>query len=274
MDGRVHRAYWLPWQPQRVIVFRMPLSWFAPACAFGLGVAALCSVRGSMAADGAQTGAAGAGTPAGAVSAAAGPAASIDAGRGAAGPAGRGATAAGPTAAVDAGAGRPLTEGLGRAYLQACERGNAQYASRDFASAVASYRAAISQAPHASLGYYWLGEAQLASGDFADAEASWRRALSESERDPAMHARILFVMADLKERQKLWDEAKIAWQAYRDWLTQFPAAGGFATSAEARREAIERMLLQERAAAVVRRRIQETADGGVFSSVPGEPVSP
>lgn len=231
-------------------VFRNLFSCLAPASLFGLGAVALFSVRPSSAADGAATAGASA-APAGAV-----------------------ANAPSPVVAIDGGAARPLTAGLGRGYVNACQRGNAQYASRDFPSAIASYQAAISQEPHAPLGYYLLGEAQLAAGSLGDAEASWRRALSESNRDPAMHARTLFVLADLKERQKVWDEAKAAWQAYRDWLTQYPAAGGFASSAEARRDAIDRMTEQERTSAIVRQRIQETADGGVFTSVPGEPVTP
>jgi TolA-binding protein len=231
-----------------MILFRKRLCGPAPAWVLGLGATALCLGPLSTSADGAATGAPGPGTPGG-------------------------ADAASP-AAADAGVRRSPTEGLSREYVNACQRGNAQYASHDFGSAIATYRAAISRAPHASLGYYLLGEAQLAAGSLADAEASWGLALSESARDPSMHARTLFVLADLKERQKMWDEARAAWQAYRDWLTRFPAAGGFPSSAQARSEAIERMTQQESAYAVVRQRIQETAEGGVFSTVPGEPVTP
>jgi len=124
------------------------------------------------------------------------------------------------------------------------------------------------------LGYYLLGEAELAAGNLADAEASWRRAAAESDGDPSMHARALFVLADLMEREKRWDAAKAAWQAYLDAIPQPPAAGSFAGSARSRLEALERMTRQDRAYDTVRRRIRETSDGGVFSSVSGGPATP
>jgi tetratricopeptide (TPR) repeat protein len=159
----------------------------------------------------------------------------------------------------------PRAPALKREYVDACERGNSQVLQRDFAGAVASYRMAIAQSVHEPLGYYLLGEAELAAGNFAEAETSWQRALAESERDPALHARTLFVLADLRERQKMWDAARVAWQAYIDWLDR-SSVPGFPASARSRQEAIERMTRQDRAYEVVRERIRETSDGGVFSN--------
>src|SRR5689334_18042962 len=84
-------------------------------------------------------------------------------------------------------------------YTNICSQGNAKYASRDFDGAIAQYRKAIELAPHQALGHYLLGEALLAAGNLAEAEASWSRAALEGgEKDPALHARVLFVTADLK----------------------------------------------------------------------------
>jgi tetratricopeptide (TPR) repeat protein len=155
-----------------------------------------------------------------------------------------------------------------RAYQDACSEGNAKYASRDFDGAIASYRKAIEMFPHKPLGHYLLGEAQLAANNLTEAEASWGRALLEaSEQDPTLRARILFVTADLKERQKKWDEAKAAWQVYIDWSNRFADAGVFPGSGTARIQAIDAMLKQDKAYEVVRQRIEETRDGGVYTEI-------
>jgi tetratricopeptide (TPR) repeat protein len=157
-------------------------------------------------------------------------------------------------------------------FAQACAQGNAKYAARDFPAAIASYRSAIELDPKNPLGYYLLGEAQLAAANIAEAEASWNRALTQSsDKDSAMRARILFVLADLKERQWKWDDAKAAWQAYLDYLGRFPNAGGFASSAHSRQQVIDAMLKQDKAYEVVRKRIAETKDGGVFTDLSKSP---
>jgi len=155
------------------------------------------------------------------------------------------------------------------AYQDACTDGNAKYASRDFDGAIAAYRKAIEMFPHKALGHYLLGEAQLAAANLPEAEASWGRALLESsEQDPTMRARVLFVTADLKERQKKWDEAKAAWQVYVDWANRFTDAGAFAASGQSRIQVIDAMLKQDKAYEIVRQRIDETRDGGVYTEVP------
>jgi len=157
-------------------------------------------------------------------------------------------------------------------YADRCAQGNAKYAARDFAGAVALYRAAIELEPRDPLAHYLLGEAQLAAGDLAEAEAGFGRAAIESgEKDPALHARALFVLADLKERQSRWSDAKAAWQTYLDWLARFPTVPGFAASARSRQQVIDAMLAQDKASEAVRRRIAETKDGGVFTDLSKTP---
>ncbi len=151
-------------------------------------------------------------------------------------------------------------------YASTCARGNAKYASRDFDGAVDLYRKAIEIAPHQWLGHYLLGEAQLAAGNLPEAEASFgRAALETNEKTPAPHARVLFVMADLKEREKKWDEAKAAWQIYLDWVNRFSDGGFFPASAQSRQQVIDTMLKQDKMYEIVRQRIAATQDGGVFS---------
>lgn len=154
----------------------------------------------------------------------------------------------------------------GREYASTCARGNTKYAARDYDGAIELFQKAVDLAPHPSLALYLLGEAQLAAGKLSEAEASWTRAaLETSEKAPALHARALFVLADLKERQKKWDEAKAAWQIYLDWVGRFPDGGVFPGSAQSRQQVIDTMLRQDKMYEVVRQRIAATQDGGVFS---------
>jgi tetratricopeptide (TPR) repeat protein len=157
-------------------------------------------------------------------------------------------------------------------YRDACKEGNAKYAARDFVSAIAAYQKAIEIDPNNALGHYFLGEAQLAGGNLVEAEAAWNRAsLAATEKEPALRARVLFVLADLKERQKKWDDAKAAWQVYLDWAAKFPNAGAFPGSAQSRQHVIEAMQKQDQAYAAVRQRIADTQAGGVFTDLSKSP---
>jgi tetratricopeptide (TPR) repeat protein len=154
----------------------------------------------------------------------------------------------------------------GAAYGSVCAQGNAKYAARDWEGAIALYRKAIELSPHQALGHYLLGEAQLAEGNLGEAEASWNRAALEvGEKDPSLRARILFVTADLKERQKKWEEAKAAWQTYLDWAGRYPSAGAFPATAQSRIQVMDTVLKQDKNDEVVRQRIAASGDGGVYS---------
>jgi tetratricopeptide (TPR) repeat protein len=153
-----------------------------------------------------------------------------------------------------------------REYQSTCAQGNAKYVAKDYDGAMELYRKAIERSPHQPLGYYLLGEAQVATGNLTDAEASENRAaLDAGEKDPALHARILFVTADLKERQKKWEDAKAAWQTYLDWANHFPDAGVFPATAQSRLAVLDTVIKQDKSYEVVRQRIAASQDGGVFS---------
>jgi tetratricopeptide (TPR) repeat protein len=157
-------------------------------------------------------------------------------------------------------------------YADACSQGNARYAKHDFPGAIAYYRGATELDPKNPMAYYLLGEAWLAAGNVAEAEVALNRAsLESSEKDPAMRARILFVVADLKERQWKWDDARSAWQVYIDWTGRFPNSAAFPASARSRQRVIDAMLQQDKAYEAVRRRITETSDGGVFTDLSKSP---
>src|ERR1019366_2610088 len=178
------------------------------------------------------------------------------------------AVALAPLLAWGDGAKKPVdaaTAASNREYANDCAQGNIRYAAHDFDGAIALYRKAVELAPRQATGHYFLGEAQLAAGNLTEAEASWGRALEASDRDPSLHARVLFVLADLKERQRKWDDAKTAWQAYLDWADKHPNASAFPTSALSRQQILDAVIKQDKQDEVVRQRIAANLDGGVFS---------
>jgi tetratricopeptide (TPR) repeat protein len=153
-------------------------------------------------------------------------------------------------------------------FAAAITDGTAKYAARDFAGAVAAFQKAIEAAPKDPLGHYFLGEAQLAAGNLTEAEAAWNRAsLAATEKQSPLRAKILFVLADLKERQKKWDDAKAAWQVYLDWVAKYPESKGFTGSGTSRQTAIDTSQKQDKAYEVVRQRIAATKNGGVFTDL-------
>jgi TolA-binding protein len=161
---------------------------------------------------------------------------------------------------------RPATAAPSRDYVALCALGNAKYAGRNLSGAVESYKRAIAQLPSQPRAHYLLGEADLASDDLEGAQAEETRAAwLAGERDPALHARALFVLAAILERQKKWDGARAAWQTLIDWVARFPSANGAGASARSRLDAIDAMRKQDAAYEGVRRRIAETQDGGVFT---------
>jgi predicted Zn-dependent protease len=151
-------------------------------------------------------------------------------------------------------------------FMETCLEGNGKYISRDFPAAIEAYRRAVRLNPKNPLGHYLLAEAQLAAQNLAEAEASTKQAeLNADLRDPMLRAKVLFVMADLKERQKKWEEARSAWQTYADWTGKYVDAGGAMSTAEARIKSVDETLKLDRAYAVVRERA--AGDGGPGNNV-------
>jgi tetratricopeptide (TPR) repeat protein len=127
-------------------------------------------------------------------------------------------------------------------FWESLKKGDDLYVARDFDGAIAAYREAIAKEPQNALGHYRMGEAQLAKADLQEAEASWVAALRFVGGDLALKAKILFVLADLRERQKSHDDAKERWTA-GSW----------------RRKSGVKIILRRRAIAKADRRLEEAA---------------
>ena len=99
-------------------------------------------------------------------------------------------------------------------FLELISKGDRAYVARDFDGAIAAYREAIQKDPQNALGHYRAGAAQLAKGDQKEAEAAWVAGMRFVGKDGTLKAKLIFVLADLRERQKNNDEAIGRWKEY------------------------------------------------------------
>jgi len=144
-----------------------------------------------------------------------------------------GATPAAPAAtpgAPGAPAAPPVTKGPSP-YSELVQKGDRAAVARDFDGAIFAYRQEIEKNPNDPLAHYRLGEAQLAKGDTNEAELSWQQALRFATTDQTMRSRVLFVLADLKERLKMNDEAVARWKEYQAHALAQPAAKSYPATA-------------------------------------------
>ena len=140
-------------------------------------------------------------------------------------------------------------------YMEAINKGEASFVARDFPGAVVQFQEAIKLDGQKMLAFYRMGEAQLAAGKPEEADAIWTAGLSK-EGTPTLKARLLFCLADLKERQKKFDAAKDAWGKYAQFLKDNPQdAKGYALTPEERIKVIDRRVKDEKDYAPVKERI-------------------
>lgn len=139
-------------------------------------------------------------------------------------------------------------------YTEQVLKGQASFVARDIPGAIAGFQEAIKQDSSKMLGFYLLGEAMLESGNTAEAETAWTTAIGKKGPDE-LHAKVLFCLADLRERLKNWQAAKEAWGAYSTFLTSNPKAAGYPATAAERQKQLDRRMKDEKDYAVVKERI-------------------
>jgi tetratricopeptide (TPR) repeat protein len=124
-------------------------------------------------------------------------------------------------------------------FWEAIKRGDDAVAARDLDGAKAAYEEAIRTDPHNGTGQYRMGELHLARGQLKEAEGAWQEALRFSGEDASLRAKVLFVLADLKERQRAFEEETNGWNAYEAHAKASPAAKTFPDSAADRKKRIQ-----------------------------------
>jgi tetratricopeptide (TPR) repeat protein len=140
--------------------------------------------------------------------------------------------------------------------MEALVKGTERFQAKDYPAAIDLYRKSIQLNPKSPLAPYLMGEAQLAANNVAEAEAAFKQAEELTDaRNPTLRAHVLFVVADVDERQKKWPQAKAAWQTYAEHAAKYADAGVYPRSASSRLEAIEAVLKLEAQVVEVRARI-------------------
>ncbi len=117
-------------------------------------------------------------------------------------------------------------------------RGDGLVLARDFDGAITTYRDAINANPEAALAHYRLAEARALKGDLAEAEIAYTAALRFVGKDDTLKGKVLFCLADLAERQKLYDVALERWNAYEAFAKDAGKAKVFPASAGERKKRI------------------------------------
>jgi tetratricopeptide (TPR) repeat protein len=124
-------------------------------------------------------------------------------------------------------------------FWESIKKGDDALAARDIEGAKAAYQEAIRGEPQNAMGHYRMGEAELTKGNLKDAEAIWQTALRFVGENAALKAKILFVLADVKERERSLDEATNGWNAYEGHSKASPTVKTYPATPADRKKRIE-----------------------------------
>jgi tetratricopeptide (TPR) repeat protein len=149
-------------------------------------------------------------------------------------------------------------------YMETIAKGNERFVAKDHTTAIDTYKKAIQLSPRNPLAPLLLAEAYLATGNMGEAEAAIEQAYEADSKNAVVRSHVLFLRADINERQKKWEQAKAAWQAYAEYASKMSGdAGAFPQTAAERIKAIQKVVELEKSYVAVRERIAaEKADAG------------
>ena len=157
-------------------------------------------------------------------------------------------------------------------FMELVAKGNERYAAKDYPGAIELYKKAIALNPRNPLGPYLLGEGHLATSNLSEAEAAFKAAaeINDAKTPPVVRSHVLFAVADCYEREKKWDQARPAWQAYSEHAAKLgPDGGGHPQSGSARLKAIDDWMKLDKQYEIVRQRIAaDKPDGGSDAAKP------
>lgn len=139
-------------------------------------------------------------------------------------------------------------------YMEALQRGDAALVARDLAGAVSAYQDAVKLDATKMLAFARLAEALRESGKLDDAGSTLETALGK-QGDDSLKAHVMFLLADLRERQKSYDAAKDLWTKYASFVEG--KGFGYAASAKDRLAKIEEHAKLEKQYGEVRERIKK-----------------
>jgi tetratricopeptide (TPR) repeat protein len=151
-------------------------------------------------------------------------------------------------------------------FMETVVKGNEKYGAKDYMGAIDTFKKAIQLNPRNALGPYLLGEAYLATNNLPEAEAAFKAAEELNDpKFPLVRSHVLFAVADCYEREKKWEQARVAWQAYTEHASKLgPDGGAFPQSGASRLKVIDDYMKLDKAYEIVRQRIaaEKAGDGG------------
>lgn len=150
-------------------------------------------------------------------------------------------------------------------FWEALSEGDRAFVAQDIERAIAAYRQAIVEQPKNPLGHYRLGEAFLKKEDFTAAEEAWQAGMRFAGTDAMTRGKLLFCLADLRERTKNYGHANNAWSSYAQAVTDKAAKGHPATAVERKKRIAERQRLEREYAAVKARIAQRMKEADAES---------
>jgi tetratricopeptide (TPR) repeat protein len=145
-------------------------------------------------------------------------------------------------------------------FWETLNKADRAYVARDYDAALATFANAIKLEPHNAMGHYRIGEVYLAKGMVKEAEAAWQAAVRYGDNQPVIKAKALFVLADLKEREREWDGTTSRWKVYQTFVRHPSAKGYPATAADRIKRVAEWRELEKKSAEVkerIERRLKE-----------------
>ena len=108
----------------------------------------------------------------------------------------------------------------------------------DGVTAIAKYRLILADDPRNAPVHYRVGQAQAKKGELNEAEQAYLVALRFSGTDDALRAKILFCIADLRERQREYEAAVEAWTEYEKQGVKAPSATPYVGTAAERKNRV------------------------------------
>lgn len=148
-------------------------------------------------------------------------------------------------------------------YMETVAKGIERFVAKDITSAIDTFKKAMQLNPRQPLAPYLLAEAYLSQSNLGEADAALAQAYEADSKDAALRSHVLFLRATILERQKKWEDAKAAWQAYTEHAAKHADAGTFPQTGAERVKAILKVAELDKAYVAVRERIvAEKADAG------------
>lgn len=166
-----------------------------------------------------------------------------------------------PKAAVTASSTQVRRDAAGKTGIsptwEALKRGDDAYVAHNLDGAIKEYQAAIEAKPQNAVAHYRLACALIAKGEFKQAQESLDSALRFAQSEPQTAAKVLFVVADLKEREHDYPAALTAWKAYSAFVKANPTIKAFPASGESREAKVTQIIKLNEQSAKVKQRIEE-----------------